>query len=157
MSKGLVDERQRLASASYVNYGPTTNNHLDELHTKGSVETPRSSLLLDNKVDSFQSSLDDGFQSLFPTGAMQSLENALQVTSLDVTSPAPPSSSSKLFSLFQNPSPPSSRVSTERKPSLPTLNLTPTVGHFDSAGTNGEWPKFDDDSNKQKGGEIIIM
>ncbi|XP_019848886.1 PREDICTED: apoptotic chromatin condensation inducer in the nucleus-like isoform X2 [Amphimedon queenslandica] len=157
MSKGLVDERQRLASASYVNYGPTTNNHLDELHTKSSIESPRSSLLLDNKVDSFQSSLDDDFQSLFSAGSMQSLENALQVTSLDVTSSAGPSSSSKLFSLFQNPSPPSSGgASTERKSLLPTLNLTPAVGHFDSAGTNGEWPKFDDNnSNKQKGGTTI--
>ena len=154
MSKGVIDERQRLASASYVNYGPTTNSHLDELHTKGTIDSPRSSLPRD-KVDVFQPLLDDGFQSLFPAGSIESLENALQATSLDVSSSAAPSSSSKLFSLFQNPS---TGASTETKSLLPSLNLTPTVSHFDSAGTNGEWPKFDDNSkNKQKGGEIIIM
>ena len=144
-TQGPIDERQRLASASYVNYGPTTNSHLDELQTKGTVPTSAAhSLQAKAKGNSLQLTLDDGFKSLFPPGSMQSLENAIQASSLDA--PPPSSSSSKLFSLFQNSS--SNQLPSKKEP----LSWDFATGsHLASGDNNGEWPNIE--SGKLKGGK----
>ena len=53
-----VDEKQRLVSASYVNYGPTTNNG-DPDHHRGVFTKSHGDGML-------QSTLNDGFKTLFP-------------------------------------------------------------------------------------------
>jgi hypothetical protein len=72
-----VDEKQRLASASYVNYGPTTNNPLDE---------PR-------KVSHDKTHLNEGNNNVISyASSHSSLESAIEASSL--------SSSRNLSNLF---------------------------------------------------------
>ena len=55
-----VDERQRLASVSYVNYGPTTINGLTESQTKEIFHKPR-----EGTGEMLRLTLEDGFKTMF--------------------------------------------------------------------------------------------
>lgn len=56
-----MDEKERLASASYVNYGPTTNNGLAELQAREGIEKPH-----EGAGEMLRSTLEDGFKAMFP-------------------------------------------------------------------------------------------
>ena len=96
--EGLIDEKQRLASASYVNYGPTTNNPLEELHAQ-KTKIPSSG----RKGETLRTTLEDGFLTMFPGIQSSSLENAIDASSL-IGGPSSSNESSNLFGLFRNSS-----------------------------------------------------
>ena len=56
-----IDEKQRLVSASYVNYGPTTNNGVSEYQVKEVVHKPS-----EGTGEMLRSTLEDGFKTMFP-------------------------------------------------------------------------------------------
>ena len=61
-SQQPVDEKQRLVSASYVNYGPTTNNGVSEHHVREISHKP-----CDGTAEMLRTSLENGFRTLFPS------------------------------------------------------------------------------------------
>ena len=79
-----VDEKERLASASYVNYGPTTNNGLAELQAREIMEKP-SSEGGGATGEMLRSSLEDGFKAMFPNmqkPAVSSLSHAVNISKM---------------------------------------------------------------------------
>ena len=71
-----VDERQRLASVSYVNYGPTTINGLTESQTKEIFHKPR-----EGTGEMLRSTLEDGFKTMF-LSSQSPLGQAVQASTL---------------------------------------------------------------------------
>ncbi len=57
-----VDEKQRLVSASYVNYGPTTNNGVSDHLVREISHKP-----CDGSHEMLRSTLENGFKTLFPS------------------------------------------------------------------------------------------
>ena len=81
-----MDEKERLASASYVNYGPTTSNGLAELQAREIMEKPSSEGGTTGEM--LRSSLEDGFKAMFPSmqqPAASSLSQAVNVSKMGPT------------------------------------------------------------------------
>lgn len=75
-SREPVDEKQRLVSATYVNYGPTTNNGLNEYQAREiSHGKP-----CNGTTDMLRSTLEDGFKILFPNIHSNPVHQGLQTS-----------------------------------------------------------------------------
>ena len=123
--EGPVDEKQRLASASYVNYGPTTNSGLEELQVKDSPP-------LDGKGETLRSTLEDGFKTMFPS-IQSPLSHAIQASSLSSST-----ESTHLYNLFQYPPNQFLSESTARGQSNPTKHSNKTGIGQDTK----DWPEL---------------